>query len=162
MSWVSKTQKVENNLREAWTASDDLPDHLTWYPTISKGTPPPERLTKDRSSVRTQRAVSEAMWKFTVGWEPQWEWGGETTGRIHIPQQRGTGGTFLVVQGPKLHAPNAGGPGSTPSQGTRSHMPPLKGPHAITKTWCSQINLKNKKRRTRESWHGRCGWLQSF
>ena len=31
------------------------------------------------------------------------------------------------------HTPNAGGPGSIPSQGTRSHV-------AATKTWHSQIN----------------------
>ena len=38
------------------------------------------------------------------------------------------GGTSLVVQWIKLHAPNAGGPGSNPGQGTRSHM------HATTKS----------------------------
>ena len=31
-------------------------------------------------------------------------------------------GTSLVVQWLGLHAPNAGGPGSIPGQGTRSHM----------------------------------------
>ena len=36
-------------------------------------------------------------------------------------------GTSLVVQWVRLHAPNAGGPGSIPGQGTRSHM------HAATK-----------------------------
>ena len=30
--------------------------------------------------------------------------------------------------------PSAGGPGSIPGQGTRSHMPQLKIPHAATKT----------------------------
>ena len=35
-------------------------------------------------------------------------------------------GTSLVVQWLRLHAPNAGGPGSIPSQGTRSHMPHLR------------------------------------
>ncbi|TEA25208.1 hypothetical protein DBR06_SOUSAS1010096, partial [Sousa chinensis] len=35
----------------------------------------------------------------------------------------------LVVQWLRLHAPNAGGPGSIPGQGTRSHM------HAATKSW---------------------------
>ncbi|TEA23034.1 hypothetical protein DBR06_SOUSAS12510026, partial [Sousa chinensis] len=34
----------------------------------------------------------------------------------------------LVVQWVRLHAPNAGGPGSIPGQGTRSHM------HAATKS----------------------------
>ena len=32
-------------------------------------------------------------------------------------------GTSLVVHWLRLHAPNAGGPGSIPGQGTRSHMP---------------------------------------
>ena len=31
--------------------------------------------------------------------------------------------TSLVVQWLRLHAPYAGGPGSIPDQGTRSHMP---------------------------------------
>ena len=35
-------------------------------------------------------------------------------------------GTSLVVQWLRLHAPYAGGPGSIPSQGTRSHMPQLR------------------------------------
>ena len=38
------------------------------------------------------------------------------------------GGTSLVVQWVRLHAPNAGGPGLIPGQGTRSHM------HAATKS----------------------------
>ena len=37
-------------------------------------------------------------------------------------------GTSLVVQWVTLRAPNAGGPGSIPGQGTRSHM------HAATKS----------------------------
>ena len=37
-------------------------------------------------------------------------------------------GTSLVVQWLGLHAPDAGGPGSTPGWGTRSHM------HAATKS----------------------------
>ena len=35
-------------------------------------------------------------------------------------------GTSLVVQWLSLHAPNAGGLGLIPSQGTRSHMPQLR------------------------------------
>ena len=31
-------------------------------------------------------------------------------------------GTSLVVQRVRLHAPNAGGPGLLPGQGTRSHI----------------------------------------
>ena len=50
-------------------------------------------------------------------------------------------GTSLVVQWLRLHAPNAGGPGSIPGQGTRSHMhATTKSLHAATKTWRSQIN----------------------
>ena len=46
----------------------------------------------------------------------------------HIP------GTSLVVQWIRLHAPNAGGPGSIPGQGTRSHMhATTKSSHATTK-----------------------------
>ena len=47
-------------------------------------------------------------------------------------------GTSLVVQWIRLYAPNAGGPGSIPGQGTRSHM------HAATKTQCNQINKISK------------------
>ena len=36
--------------------------------------------------------------------------------------------------------PNAGGPGSIPGQGTRSHMLQLKSLHAATKTQHRQIN----------------------
>ena len=39
-----------------------------------------------------------------------------------------TPGTSLVVQWVRLCTPNAGGPGSIPGQGTRSHM------HATTKS----------------------------
>ena len=56
-------------------------------------------------------------------------------------------GTSLVVQWLRLHAPNTGGLGSIPSQGTRSYMLQLKILyaamnilHAATKTHYSQIN----------------------
>ena len=52
-----------------------------------------------------------------------------------------------MVQRLRLCTPNAGGPGSIPGQGTRSHrlqlrvcMLQLKITHAATKTWHSQIN----------------------
>ena len=35
-------------------------------------------------------------------------------------------GTSLVVQWLRLHAPNAGGQGSIPGEGTRSHMLQLR------------------------------------
>ena len=47
-------------------------------------------------------------------------------------------GTSLVVQWLRLCAPNAGGLGSNPGQGTRSHMSQLKIPHTATKTRSSQ------------------------
>ena len=62
-----------------------------------------------------------------------------------------------MVQWLRLHSPNAGDPGLTPGQGTRTHMwqlrvsmPQLKILYEdpTTKTWNSQINkqifLKNK------------------
>ena len=43
-------------------------------------------------------------------------------------------GTSLVVQCVRLHNPNAGGPGSIPGRGTRSHMhAATKSSHARTK-----------------------------
>ena len=53
-----------------------------------------------------------------------------------------------MVQGLRLRAPNAGGPGSIPGQGTRSHMhaatkslhAPTKELRAATKTRHNQIN----------------------
>ena len=51
------------------------------------------------------------------------------------------------------NAPKAGGPGSIPAWGTRSHLPQLKMCmlkrkilHATAKTWCSQISKYLKKR----------------
>ena len=40
----------------------------------------------------------------------------------------------------RLRAPNAGGQGLIPGQGTRSHVLQLKIPHAASKTRQSQIN----------------------
>ena len=53
--------------------------------------------------------------------------------------------TFSVVQRLRLQAPNAGGLGSIPSQGTIPHVPKnphmaTKIPYAATKTQHSQIN----------------------
>ena len=45
-------------------------------------------------------------------------------------------GTSLVAQWLRLRIPNAGGLGSIPGQGTRSHMPQLR-PYAA-----KQINIK--------------------
>ena len=68
--------------------------------------------------------------------------------------RKGERGTSLVVQGLRSPAPNAGGPGSTPGQGTRAHMLQLrvgmlqnmdpichheKVSAAPTKTQCGQI-----------------------
>ena len=62
-----------------------------------------------------------------------------------IPFKKGTGGTSPVVRWLGLCAPNAGGLGSIPGQGTRSHMLQLKILHATIKTRCSQINKFKKK-----------------
>ena len=45
-----------------------------------------------------------------------------------------------MVQWLRLCAPNAGGQGSIPGQGTRSHVSQLKILHATVETQCSQIN----------------------
>ena len=53
--------------------------------------------------------------------------------------------TLLVAQCLRLRAPNAGGPGSIPSQGTRSHVPHLKTHlRATAKTQRSQLNEYSK------------------
>ena len=52
-------------------------------------------------------------------------------------------GTSLVAHWLRLHAPNAGGPGLIPGQGTRSHMhaaaksshAATKSSHAATRSW---------------------------
>ena len=53
------------------------------------------------------------------------------TGLSPTSRHRGTkslsAGTSLVVQWLRLQAPNTGGPGSIPGQGSRSHMPQLRG-----------------------------------
>ena len=48
--------------------------------------------------------------------------------------------TSLVVQWLRLSTPSAGDLGSTPGEGTRSHMPQLKILCAARKSWWSQIN----------------------
>ena len=53
--------------------------------------------------------------------------------------------TSLVVQWLRLHAPNAGGPGSAPGQETRSDKAQLKIPSGATKTQSSQINQSVKQ-----------------
>ena len=56
-------------------------------------------------------------------------------------KNRGTG-TSLVVQWLRFHTPNAGSLGSIPGQGTRSHMPPLRGLHASAKDLAQQNKEK--------------------
>ena len=59
-----------------------------------------------------------------------------------------------MVQWLRLCTLNAGGTGSIPGQGTRSHMLQLKILHASTKTQCSQINkltLKKKRKKGNET-----------
>ena len=61
-------------------------------------------------------------------------------------------GTSLVIQWPRLPAPNAGGPGSVLVQGTRSYMPQRRSKilRATTKIWYSQLNKYFFKIRLRE------------
>ncbi|TEA39938.1 hypothetical protein DBR06_SOUSAS10310031, partial [Sousa chinensis] len=47
----------------------------------------------------------------------------------------------LVVQCLRLHAPNAGGPGSIPGQGTRSHMPQLRVCMTQLKILCAAMKI---------------------
>ena len=61
-----------------------------------------------------------------------------------------------MVRRLRLCTPNAGGLGSIPGQGTRSHMPQLKISHVATKVpsptakmGCRQINIKKNRRRER-------------
>ena len=53
---------------------------------------------------------------------------------VGLGQEFSPVGTSLMVQWLRLCAPNAGGLGSIPGQGTRSHMPQLKIPRATTMT----------------------------
>ena len=57
-----------------------------------------------------------------------WLLGKDARWMRHPPPRQGSQftGTSLVVQRLRLHAPDAGGWGSIPGQGTRSHTPPLK------------------------------------
>ena len=67
-----------------------------------------------------------------------------STGELKVKIKKKTGGTSLVVQWLRLCAPNAGGLGSIPGQGTRSHMQSshvaMKILCVATKTRCSQVN----------------------
>ena len=80
------------------------------------------------------------------GWEPLPYLLAWLEGVDFCPQDPSSG-TSLVVQWLRLWAPNAGGPGSIPGQGTRSHMPQwrLEILHAATKTCRSQIKINIKK-----------------
>ena len=56
------------------------------------------------------------------------------TAKEIINKMKRQSGTSLVVQWVTLHAPNAGGPGSIPGRGTRSHVhAATKSLHAATK-----------------------------
>ena len=55
------------------------------------------------------------------------------------------GGLPVVIQWLRLRAPNAGGQVSIPDEGTTSHIPQLKIPHATAETWSSQRNKYFKK-----------------
>ena len=50
-------------------------------------------------------------------------------------------GTSLVVQWLRCYTEKVGDQDSIPSQGSRSHIPQLKIPSVLTKTWSNQINF---------------------
>ena len=52
------------------------------------------------------------------------------------------GGTSLVVQWLRLHIPHAGSQFQSLVWELNPTCQQLKNPHAVTKTWCSQINSK--------------------
>ena len=60
---------------------------------------------------------------FEMGYESV---GSETVDLTIIFKKKKLGGTSLVVQWLRLHAPNAGGSGSFPGQGNRPHMLQLR------------------------------------
>ena len=56
-----------------------------------------------------------------------------------------------MIQWLRLRAPNAGGPGLIPGQGTRSHLPqlrPCSQESAAAKTWNRHINKYLKKEKS--------------
>ena len=76
-------------------------------------------------------------------------------------------GTSLVIQRLRLHTPNAGGPGSIPSQATRLHMLQLKVlhttvkiPHTATKTWCSQVSKEINFFKWWSLWISQRSWIK--
>ena len=60
-------------------------------------------------------------------------------------------GTSLVVQQLRLCAPNAGGRGSIPGQGTRSYVPQLKILHAATKILHTAMKIPRASTKTQRS-----------
>ena len=64
--------------------------------------------------------------------------------------------TSLVVQWLRLHAPDAGGLGLNPGQGTGSHMLQVRVHIATSKAWCSQINNSKKQ----QLWQARSAALE--
>ena len=101
------------------------------------------RLGENRLVVAKGREVGGKHWEFGIsrgklvyiGWINNKVLLYSTGNYIQYPVT----GTSLVVQWLRLHAPNAGGLGSIPGGGTRSHMPQLrvcmlqlKIPHAAT------------------------------
>ena len=96
---------------------------------LYSGTHPPRLCNTISDKARTERKPQT--------WKP---WGSWT-------QENGLWAS-LMVQWLRLGVPNAGGMGLIPGQGTRSHMPQLRIPHAATKTpaWLNKwINIQRKE-----------------
>ena len=79
----------------------------------------------------------------------------------------GSWGTSLMVQWPRFHAPNVGGTGSIPDQGTRSHMLQLRPRIAKLKKkkWAHDIisllfHIVTQWKHTWEQWYTCCPKLK--
>ena len=80
--------------------------------------------------------------------------------KLNITLHKGKSGTSLLVQWLRLHAPNAGGSGSIPDQGTRSYtpqlrsfMPQLKILHVPTKDpTCCNLGTRMPQLQTEMVW----------
>ena len=116
-------------------------NHFTWEKSVHLPVHWPLPITPSRLCVPIRWAVLKQQWLLQVGWPHfiglawketvspggagSWDLRGSLSkismvSAFHCPR------TSLVVQWLKLHAPNAGGSGSIPGQGTGSHVPQLR------------------------------------
>ena len=90
---------------------------------------------------RKNLEITGSTWTFSP-WSPQSPFSVQPVwdGLFFSPNNKYSLGLLRWVQWLRLHIPNAGGLNSIPGQGTRSHMPQIKIPHATTNTQHSQID----------------------